>query len=119
MIDFFQYLCYYIIMKNNLGEIIQLNRENSGLSVRDLAKLSGINHTDVSKLEKNKIQKPSIRTLVSLSNVLNINLLAIYLEESERYLYYQPIIEMCSDLTKTQQDAVLEYIQQIKNGGTL
>ena len=42
-------------MKNNLGKIIQLNREKEGLSVRDLAKRSGINHTDVSKLEKNKI----------------------------------------------------------------
>ena len=106
-------------MKNNLGEIIKLNRKKAELSVRDLAKLSGINHTDVSKLEKNKIQKPSIKTLVSLSNVLNINLLAIYLEDSERYLYYQPIIENCSDLSKTQQEAVLEYIQQIKNRGTL
>lgn len=106
-------------MKNNLGKIIQLNREKAGLSVRDLAKSSGINHTDVSKLEKNKIQKPSIKVLVSLSNILNINLLAIYLEDSERYLYYQPIIESCSDLTKTQQKAVLEYIQQIKNGGEL
>lgn len=106
-------------MKNNLGEIIQLNRKKAELSVRDLAKLSGINHTDVSKLEKNIIQKPSIKTLVSLSNVLNINLLAIYLEDSERYLYYQPIIENCSDLSKTQQEAVLEYIQQIKNRGTL
>lgn len=103
-------------MKNSLGEIIKLNREKAGLSVRDLAKLSSINHTDVSKLEKNKIQKPSIKTLVSISNVLKINLLAIYLEDSERYLYYQPIIENCSDLTKSQQEAVLEYIQQIKRG---
>ena len=102
-------------MKNNLGKIIQLNREKEGLSVRDLAKRSGINHTDVSKLEKNKIQKPSIKTLISLSNVLNINLLAIYLEDSERYLYYQPIIENCSDLTKAQQQAVLGFIQQLKN----
>ena len=106
-------------MKNNLGKIIQLNREKAGLSVRDLAKRSGVNHTDVSKLEKNKIQKPSIKVLVSLSNILNINLLAIYLEDSERYLYYQPIIENCSDLTKTQHKSVLEYIQQIKNGGEL
>lgn len=106
-------------MKNNLGKIIQLNREKVGLSVRDLAKRCGINHTDVSKLEKNKIQKPSIKSLVSLSNVLNINLLAIYLEDSERYIYYQPIIDGCSNLTKSQQKAVLDYIQQMKNGGTL
>ena len=47
MIDFYSIFILYIIMKNNLGEIIQLNRENAGLSVRDLAKLSSINHTDV------------------------------------------------------------------------
>lgn len=101
-------------METTLGEIIQFNRKKAGLSVRNLAKICGINHTDVSKLEKNRIQKPSVKTLVSISKALNINLLAVYLEGTERYLYYQPIIENCSDLTETQQHKVLEYIKKIK-----
>ena len=106
-------------MKDNLGEIIHLNRKRMGLSVRDLAKCSGINHTDVSKLEKNKIQKPSIKMLVSISNVLNINLLAIYLENYEYNLYYKPIIECCTNLSKPQLEEVLTFIRQIKNRGHL
>lgn len=106
-------------MRNSLGEIIHLNREKMGLSVRDLAKRSGINHTDVSKLEKNRIQKPSIKMLVSISNVLNINLLAVYLENDEHYLYYKPIIESCTNLNQQQLEEVLTFIQQIKNRGQL
>ena len=106
-------------MNNNLGATIKLKRAELGLSVRDLAKLANINHTDVRKLEQNRIQKPSIKMLLSLSKVLNCNLLAIYLEDDEHYLYYQPIIESCSNLTKAQQESVLIYIQQIKNRGAL
>lgn len=106
-------------MHNSLGSTIKSKRKELCLSVRDLAKLANINHTDVSKLEQNRIQKPSINMLLSLSKALNCNLLAAYLESDEKYLYYQPIIESCSELNKEQQESVLRYIQQIKDRGLL
>mgnify|MGYP000143753620 FL=1 len=76
-------------MINFIGKLIQEKRRALGLSVRKLAILANINHTDVTKLEHNKIQKPSINTLLSLSKILDVNLLAAYLEGEEKYLKYQ------------------------------
>ena len=83
--------------------------------MRELAKLAEINHTDVSKLEKNKILKPSVKALLSLSNVLQINLFAVYIEDSEKYLLYKPIIESCSVLNQEQIKEVLRFINVLKD----
>ena len=106
-------------MSNNLGAIIKSNREAKGLSVRDLAKLANINHTDVSKLENNKILKPSIKMLLSISKVLQVNILAAYLEGAEKYLSYKQIIDSCTDLSKDQLQEVLNHINNIKESNKL
>ena len=112
-------LCYYISMDNDLGAIIKSHREEKGLSVRDLAKLANINHTDVSKLEHNKRLKPSIKMLLALSKVLQTNLLAAYLEDEENYLFYKPIIDGCTGLNEDQLKDVLTYINELKEGKRL
>lgn len=109
-------LCYYIAMDNDLGAIIKSHREEKGLSVRDLAKLANINHTDVSKLEHNKRLKPSIRMLLALSKALQTNLIAAYLEDDENYLFYKPIIDSCIGLNEDQLKEVLTYINELKEG---
>ena len=112
-------LCYHSFMSKDLGSIIKSQREAKRLSVRDLAKLANINHTDVSKLEKNKIQKPSIRMLIAISKVLQTNLLAAYLEDAENYLFYKPIIDSCTDLKDYQLQDVLKYISKLKDNKSL
>lgn len=101
-------------MNDNIGAIIRSNREAKRLSVRDLAKLANINHTDVSKLEHNKRLKPSIKMLLALSKALQTNLLAAYLEDDENYLFYKTIIDSCTDLNEDQLKKVLTYINELK-----
>ena len=105
-------------MMNDLGSLIKHAREEMGISVRDLAKLAEINHTDVSKLEHNKIKKPSISMLISISKVLKFNFLAAYLVDDNTYLRYRPIIELCDDLSEEQISEVISFINEIKNRGT-
>ena len=106
-------------MEENLGNIIKSRRQEKRLSVRELAKLAKINHTDVSKIEKNKILKPSIKMLLSLSEILQINLMAIYLEGYQNYLYYKPIIEQCTQLSNDQIQEVISFINKIKTSEKL
>lgn len=101
-------------MNDNFGSIIKQYREAKGLSVRQLATQCNINHTDVSKLENNKIKKPSINMLVAISNILGINVLALYLEGDKKYLSYQPIINKCSCLSGSQISKVLHYIDTLQ-----
>ena len=101
-------------MNSDFGSIIKSIRENKGLSVRTLAKLADINHTDVSKLEHNKIIKPSIGMLLSLSKILQTNLLALYLEGDESYLYYKSLIDCSVGLTQDQLQNVVNYINDLK-----
>lgn len=103
-------------MHSDLGAIIKFHREEKELSVRELAKLANINHTDVSKLEHNRRLKPSIKMLLALSKVLQINLLAAYLEDDETYLVYKPIIDSCIGLNENQLKEVLTYINELKAG---
>ena len=106
-------------MNNTLGITIKQCRELAGLSIRELAKLAEINSTDVSKLEKNKILKPSVKMLLALSKVLNINLFAVYLEGSEKYVLYKPIIESCSNLNQEQIQEVIQFINTLKDSNQL
>lgn len=101
-------------MSDNLGYLIKQYREAKGLSVRQLAAQCNINHTDVSKLENNKIKKPSITMLVAISDILGINALALYLEGDKKYLSYQPIINKCSSLSDIQISKVLHYIDTLQ-----
>ncbi len=103
-------------MHSDLGAIIKSRREERGLSVRGLAKLANINHTDVSKLEHNRLLKPSIKMLLSLSKVLQTNLLAAYLESDETYLLYKPLIDSCVGLNEDQLKKVLLFINELKEG---
>lgn len=106
-------------MNNDFGAVLKAHREVAGLSVRDLAKLANINHTDVSKLENNKILKPSIKMLLSISEVLKVNLLAAYLEDEDKYLRYKPIIDGCTGLNSDQLQNVLNLINNLKDGNNL
>ncbi len=102
-------------MNNNFGAILKSSREANGLSIRDLAKLANVNDTDISRLENNKILKPSIKVLLSISKVLQVNLLAAYLEDEEKYLYYKKVIDSCTNLNSDQLQDILNYINKLND----
>ena len=101
-------------MGDNFGTLLRECREAKKLSVRQLAIQCKINHTDISRLERNKIKKPSVSMLIAISEVLGKNMLAMYLEDERRYLAYQPIINKCSGLSESQMSQVLSYIDMLQ-----
>ena len=101
-------------MSNNFGALLKEYRKAKGLSVRQLAIQCKLNHTDISRLENSKIKKPSVSMLIALSNILGVNMLALYLEGEKKYLAYQPIIDKCSSLSESQILQVATYIEMLQ-----
>jgi transcriptional regulator with XRE-family HTH domain len=101
-------------MIDNLGELIKLYRLKKGLTLDQLAKLCHINDTDISKLEHNKIKKPSLSTLISLSNILEVNLIAACIENGKTFTKYKEIINSCTKLNEVQLRQVLNYINSLQ-----
>ncbi len=58
---------------NTLGKYISEQRIFKNLSIRQLAKISNVSHTEISRLERGERKHPSPLVLKSLSHALNIN----------------------------------------------
>lgn len=58
---------------SSLGEYITHQRTANNLSMRKLADLSHISHTEIHRLEAGERKNPSPLTLKSIANALNIN----------------------------------------------
>lgn len=56
------------------GENIKSIRENKGIGVNELSRLSGVNASYISALERNEKKNPSIEILTKLANALEITL---------------------------------------------
>jgi Zn-dependent peptidase ImmA (M78 family) len=67
----------------SLGESIKLRREIVGISLRDLAAKINVSHTTVNKYEKN-IQIPDSKSLIKLSEVLDIPIAALLRPQNQR-----------------------------------
>jgi transcriptional regulator with XRE-family HTH domain len=55
-----------------LGEYLKKMRKEKKLTLKELSKLSGVSYSQISKIESN-IHKPTVDTLVRLSNALSID----------------------------------------------
>lgn len=60
--------------KNTLAEIITTARSQKGLSMRELARLSGMDHAEISRIEKGTRLKPNILFLRRLAENLELSL---------------------------------------------
>lgn len=58
---------------NTLGKYISEQRIFKNLSIRQLAKISNVSHTEISRLERGERKHPSPLVLKSLSHALDIN----------------------------------------------
>lgn len=89
-----------IYMKNNiLSQALKNARLEKNLSQRDLADLSGITQTQICRIEQG-LQKPIPKTLIALTNILQVDLrkellASGYTEETILKIYN---INICSDL---------------------
>lgn len=59
-------------MKKSIGEFISNARKEKNLSMRELAKLSGVSHTEISRIEVGERQYPKLKTIKAICRYLNI-----------------------------------------------
>lgn len=59
-------------MGNNLGKLVKNKRLEAGLSLRQLAKLVGVSHTEIARIESGERECPSLKILTSLADVLRV-----------------------------------------------
>lgn len=69
------------MLKLNIGEKIQKYRQARGVSLRELAEMSGLTASMLSQLENNSVN-PSINTLRTLSEVLEFPLYTLFQEDA-------------------------------------
>lgn len=58
---------------STLGKYISEQRTFKNLSIRKLAKISNVSHTEISRLENGERKNPSPLVLKAISHALNIN----------------------------------------------
>lgn len=66
------FMCYYQFMANNIGTSIKYYRELKDLTQRQLADISGINYSTITKIETGLIEDPSFLKISQLSKALGI-----------------------------------------------
>lgn len=100
-------------MRNNsikLGKIIEERRKEMDLSIRELAKIIGISHTELLNIEKGKRLKINFIILIKLCNVLDLNfieclMLSGYFDEENKYKTYEVSIKKIKE-NKVRIDAI-------------
>ena len=100
-------------MKNNsikLGKLIEERRKEMGLSIRELAKIIDISHTELLNIEKGKRLKINFIILIKLCNVLDLNfieclMLSGHFEEKNKYKTYEVKIKKVKE-NKIKIDAI-------------
>ena len=56
-----------------VGELIQKGRENNNLSMRQLAELANVSHSDISRIESGEREVPNPKVLRKISKYIGIN----------------------------------------------
>lgn len=59
---------------NQLSQKIQIERELKGLTQKQLAEISGVTYSTITKLESGVYENPTIETIVKISNALGVNI---------------------------------------------
>ena len=60
-------------MKTKVGELIQKGREEQNLSMRQLAELAKVSHSDISRIESGKREVPNPKILRKISKYIGVN----------------------------------------------
>ena len=60
-------------MKTKVGELVQKGREEQNLSMRQLAELAKVSHSDISRIESGEREIPNPKVLRKISKYIGIN----------------------------------------------
>ncbi|KZL94324.1 helix-turn-helix domain-containing protein [Clostridium magnum] len=92
------------------GENIKRIRERKGLGVNELSRLSGVNASYISAMERGEKDNPTITTLKKLADVLNVTIDELIRSETTTYTLQDNGIE--DNLVR--EDAALYEIREFK-----
>ncbi len=98
----------------HFGEKIRTVREKKGLTLKSVAQQAGVSESLVSQIERNKVS-PAIDTLLTLADVLDINLEFLF----EEYHKTRPVDVIHKDERRqiTEGDILYEEIASVKSDG--
>ncbi|MFA6938083.1 MAG: helix-turn-helix domain-containing protein [Treponema sp.] len=93
----------------HFGEKLRAMREKKGLTLKTVAKEAGVSESLISQIERNKVS-PAIDTLLSLADVLDVNLSYLFEEYNRR----RPVQVIHSNERRTmnEDDVVFEELAQ-------
>ena len=60
-------------MKTKVGELVQKGREEQNLSMRQLAELAKVSHSDISRIESGEREVPNPKILRKISKYIGVN----------------------------------------------
>ena len=111
------------IAVNELGAYVKKRRIEQGLSIRKLAELANISHTEVKRIEDGLRKQTSPQVLRSIASALevpyeNLMLAAGYLDESDNGLSSGTVttgIQDADDLSPDEINQVNQYIAFLKS----
>ncbi len=67
-------ICYYQLMEISMGASIKYCREIKGLTQRQLADISGVKYSTITKIETGQIKDPSFKKVSDISKALGIGI---------------------------------------------
>lgn len=104
---------------SELGNFIKEKRAARELSIRKLAELAGISHTEIKRIEDGVRKQPSPQVLRAIAEALNVSYDDImasagYIDSPANILVTAKIKDM-DDLTEEEVSKVEDYINFIKS----
>jgi transcriptional regulator with XRE-family HTH domain len=105
-----------------LGQKLKETRKSVSLTLRQVEDATGISNAYLSQLENDKIKKPSANTLYKLAGLYCIDiddlLIAAGIIETKKEVkensISRKIASLTNDLSKEEEDEIINYIQFLK-----
>lgn len=104
---------------NKLGEYVANHRNKKNLSIRGLAELAHISHTEVSRIENGERKNPSLAVLKALATALDEDFIDImktagYIDDEYSIPKLSALIFEAKDLTDSEIEEVRNFIRFIR-----
>lgn len=104
----------------SLGEYIHTQRTVKNLSVRKLAELANVSHTEIHRIENGERKHPSPLVLKSIAAALNVDFedmmkIAGYIEDKPYIRNSSIILSLIEDLNEQEIQEVQDFINFLLN----
>ena len=107
--------------ENYIGTIIKNKRNEKGISIRELARLTNISHTTICDLENGNTKTHKIETLMKIASVLGIdmndlnkNAKTIYMDVAKDYsISIKKISDNCVSLIANDFDLLIKILENL------